>query len=379
MKKRIPAIVLMSVFLSIFIFFITACGNQDTPEQTYMGFQPGTYGSGDLTIHFLELGNKYTGDCVYINYGDLDIIIDAGSKQDSAATIIAYINEHIKDNKLEYVIATHAHEDHIAGFTSWSYGTLYEKTGILDYYDVDLIIDFPKTNSNTATYTNYRSARSRAVAKGTTHYTALQCYRNQDGARRVYNLDLQGNVKLEILYNYYYENNSSNENEYSVCIRITQGDNKYIFTGDLEKAGEDWLVSYYETNHGGLGHSVLYKGGHHGSNTSSNIDLMKAISPEYVCVCTCMANYEYKFNSPTARFPGQGFIDRVAPYTDEIYLTTLIESEDAWNANQFVSFNGNIVFIQKNNIVSINCSNNNIKLKDTAWFEENRKWPDNGK
>ncbi|MDR0455314.1 MAG: MBG domain-containing protein, partial [Treponema sp.] len=37
-----------------------------------------TLNHGDLSIHFLELGNKYTGDCVYVNYGDIDILIDAG-------------------------------------------------------------------------------------------------------------------------------------------------------------------------------------------------------------------------------------------------------------------------------------------------------------
>jgi hypothetical protein len=71
----------------------------------------------DLSIHFLELGNKYTGDCVYVNYGEIDILIDAGSRQSSATTIKAYINNHIQDNKLEYVIVTHGHQDHIAGFT----------------------------------------------------------------------------------------------------------------------------------------------------------------------------------------------------------------------------------------------------------------------
>ena len=34
----------------------------------------------EMSINFLELGNKYTGDCTYIKAGDTDILIDAGSR-----------------------------------------------------------------------------------------------------------------------------------------------------------------------------------------------------------------------------------------------------------------------------------------------------------
>ena len=35
---------------------------------------------GSMSIHFLELGNKYTGDCTYIKVGEnVDILIDCGS------------------------------------------------------------------------------------------------------------------------------------------------------------------------------------------------------------------------------------------------------------------------------------------------------------
>ncbi|MBQ8434340.1 MAG: bacterial Ig-like domain-containing protein, partial [Clostridia bacterium] len=72
----------------------------------------------DLQIHFLELGNQRTGDCTYIKAGNTDILIDAGSYYDSTITISNYINQYVTDGILEYVIATHAHEDHIAGFVN---------------------------------------------------------------------------------------------------------------------------------------------------------------------------------------------------------------------------------------------------------------------
>jgi beta-lactamase superfamily II metal-dependent hydrolase len=193
---------------------------------------------------------------------------------------------------------------------------------------------------------------------------------------------LGGGVKLEILYNYYYENYARNENNYSVCVRIIQGDNQYLFTGDLEAEGEDRLVDFYETNsdgldHGpgpgqGLGHCVLYKGGHHGSNTSSTEKLMAAITPEYVCVCTCVGSSEYRA-APENVFPSQDFVDRIAPYTDKVYITTLVTD---YKANQYTSLNGNIIFLVSGGVISIMCSNNDLKLKDTEWFANNRQMPD---
>jgi competence protein ComEC len=321
--------------------------------------------NGDLSIHFLELGNKYTGDCVYINYGEIDIIIDAGSKQSSAAAIKAYIDTYIRDARLEFVIATHAHEDHIAGFYSSR-----NITGILDAYEIGTIIDFPKTNSATVTYRNYKDTRDRAAANGAAHYDALQCFNNTDGGQRVF--DLGGGLKLEILYNHYYENYTRSENNYSVCVRIVYNDDQYIFTGDLEWEGEDALVDYYEENFGGLGHCVLYKGGHHGSNTSSREKLMAAITPEYVCVCSCAGSSEYRA-APQNVFPSQGFVDRVAPYTDKVYITTLVPD---YAGNVFLPLNGNIVFSVSGGIVTIICSNSNTKLMDTEWFLNNRVMPD---
>jgi len=363
MKKRNLAV----LFLFTFLFSASVFGQinvQDFHEHDEDG-HPSFIQYGDLSIHFLELGNKYTGDCIYINYGDIDIIIDAGSKQASAATITAYIDNYISDGKIEYLIATHAHEDHIAGFYSTK-----NVTGIFEYYEIGMVIDFPRTNSNTATYNNYMNARNKAAANGTIHYTALQCFNNEDGAQRIYDLD--ENIQLEILYNYYYENRAGNENNYSVCVRIVQGENQYIFTGDLESDGEDRLADFYGENFGGLGHCVLYKGGHHGSNTSASVKLMAAISPEYVCICSCAGSSEYRA-APQNVFPSQGFIDRIAPYTDKVYITTFVPD---YSGNRYMSMNGDIVFLVSQENITVLCSNNDILLKDTEWFLENRQMPD---
>lgn len=57
----------------------------------------------ELSIHFLDLGNKYVGDSVYIKAGDTDILIDAGSRQSSAETITKYINQYVTEDRKSVV------------------------------------------------------------------------------------------------------------------------------------------------------------------------------------------------------------------------------------------------------------------------------------
>lgn len=366
-----------SMLLSLLLLAVAFAGGAIVEIFVLDKFQTETYVSGDLSIHFLELGNHFAGDSVYIKCGENDILIDAGSRNTSASTIIEYVDNYVADNKLEYVIATHAHEDHLAGFYDES-----DRTGIFSYYQVDYIIDFPKTNktnfSKNTVIGKYTSARDAEVEAGATHWNALDCYNNANGASRI--IPLSDDVELEILYNYYYDHSfSSGENNYSVCVMINQGENHYLFTGDLEEAGEKKLVSYYEEKHGGLPRCILYKAGHHGSGTSSCPELLEAIDPEVICICTCAGTSEYTDNHDN-QFPYQSFIDNVAPYTEKIYVTSVVDNyvdKDDWDKEGTVKpMNGNIVCKFENNELKVECSNNNTLLKDTDWFKQNRTCPE---
>jgi beta-lactamase superfamily II metal-dependent hydrolase len=346
---------------------------QELPPDVYRLYgepDPTVAEVGDLSIHFLELGNKYTGDSVYIRYGDIDILIDAGSRTSSANWIVSYVNKYIQDGKIEYVIATHAHQDHIAGF--YSSGTGVKRiAGVLDSFEIGTIIDYSRSDSSTATRRDYEATRDRLVANGTEHYTALECYNeSKEGAQRVY--ELGPGLTLEILYNYYYENKASSENDYSVCVRVVYEGQQYLFTGDLEKAGEDRLVDYYEEKHGGLGHCTLYKGGHHGSSTSSNDKLLAAIDPDHIIICTCAGTAEYTKTVPN-QFPTQEFINRIAKYTDEVYVTTVIYD---YSDGKVGPLNGNVIFSVTGGEIKIICSATEKKLKDTDWFKANRVTPE---
>lgn len=316
-----------------------------------------TFADGELSIHFLELGNKYTGDCTLIKIGNTEVLIDAGSRTSSSATIVPYIRQYCTDGKLEYVIATHAHQDHIAGFVGSK-----ANPGVFDSFEIGTIIQFALTNATSSVYTNYCSERDEAVDRGATLYTAMQCYNNVDGAQRSYTL--ADGVSMEILYNYYYDHTTDDENDYSVCMLLTQGNNHYLFTGDLEKNGEQKLVQ-----NNNLPHVQLFKGGHHGSYTANTTALMKVIQPEIVCVCCCCGTTEYTKNADNT-FPSQTFFDHVLPYTDQIYATTLCTDYDN---GVYSSLNGNIIVTSTGGDLKVTCSASATPLPETKWFKQNRK------
>lgn len=327
-----------------------------------------------LSIHFLELGNNYTGDCVYIKAGDNDILIDAGSRQNSAKAISEYVDQYCADGILEYVIVTHAHQDHIAGFV----GTK-DAPGIFDKYECKNIIQFARTNATTAIYKNYCEKRDAEVANGANLFTALDCVNNaKDGAQKVYSLTSDGTVKMEILNQRFYSEDTSNENNYSVCLMISQGNNFYLFTGDLEGEGETSLVD----SNPSLPEVQLYKGGHHGSYTAGTEKLLSKIKPKCVCICCCAGSIEYTQNLANT-FPAQLFINRIAPYTKDVYVTTVgsveIDDNGKYKDVGYASLNGNIVLACTNGKITMYFSKSSVRLKDTDWFKENRTRPDSWK
>lgn len=356
-------------------------------ECTVCGYSAGTTNEGseadilsaDLSIHFLELGNAYTGDCTLIKVGDTEVLIDAGSRQSSAATIKSYIDEYCTDGTLEYVIATHSDQDHIAGLVGTSNRGQYN--GVLYSYDIETIIRFDLSNKETTTsagnptlYGRFLTAVDYAEANGAAVYTGLECWNGDGGAQRTYYLDEEQTVSINILYNYYYEHESSDENNYSVCFLLKQeledgGQNNYLFTGDLEREGEEYLVQYNE-----LPEVELFKAGHHGSPTSSNDALLAVIKPKNVVVCCCAGSDEYT-DTYANQFPSRAFTERVSAYTDNIYVTTMVSD----NEDGFESMNGNIVFYfdsaqgEESGSLKLWCSNNTIRLKDTLWYAEQQR------
>ena len=358
----------LAVVLAIVCLFVGLVGG-------YFGYlfvtaptETDVYTAGSLSVHFLELGNKYTGDCTYIKAGDTDILIDGGSRVDSVSTISEYLDEYVTDGKLEYVIVTHAHQDHYASFA-----TNIGVDSIFDLYECETIIDFALTNQKQNEdkdgdgfgenmYSDYLRERNDEINAGAKHYTAAQCIE-----QNMAEFKLSETATLRILDQKFYYEKAETENDYSVCVLITEGENNFLFTGDLEEEGEESLVEMND-----LPRVSVYKAGHHGSKTSSHDVLLDEITPEIVCVCCCAGSSEYTDKNEN-QFPTQAFVDRISKHTDKVYVTTLCVD---YENDEFTSMNGNIIITYAFGELTVYCSANETILKDTEWFKKNRTCPE---
>lgn len=322
-----------------------------------------------LSVHFLELGNKYTGDCVFINAGEFEILIDAGSRADSVDDIYEYVKPYV-DGQLEYVVVTHAHQDHYAGFATKNY-----ENSLFSKFDdgIGTVVTFAQTNQKAdkaGLYQYFENNVKTLKEKGTERKYVNEYFERGASAT----VKINDNVSIEFLEHKFYHDKSKTENNYSVCFQIveTAGENvyRYLFTGDLEEDGEKDLV---KQNADKMGKTRLYKAGHHGSKTSTSQELLDLIDPDAICVCACAGSPEYTKNKDN-QFPTQAFVDRV--YTKnagtQVFVTSLCVDYDA---NKFTSMNGNIVICSTGNSVTRYFSNNATELRETEWFKTNRKLP----
>lgn len=337
-----------------------------TQSSAQSGINVETVKQKDLSIHFLQLGNKYTGDCTFIKAGEVEILIDAGSRADSVQSIYDYVNPYI-DGDLDYVIVTHAHQDHYAGFaTSANVDSLFDKI------KVNTVVKFAKTNQKDTSklYSNFKRELEETKTKnGTVVYDVKQCFNELDGAKRTYALG--DGLELEFLYQKFYDKKASTENDYSVCCMINQtvdgGEYHYLFTGDLEKEGE---LSLVEEND--LPQVKLYKAGHHGSKTSSSNELLQVVRPETVCVCACAGSSEYTVKNEN-QFPTQAFIDRVSEHTRDVFVTSLCID---YEKGQFAPMNGDIVYTATlSGEAKLFFSHDTTPLYQSDWFKTNRTMP----
>lgn len=354
--------------------------------------------ASDFSVHIIDLG-KYAGDSIYIKAAGNDILIDAGSRASSAELICEYLSGYVTDGKLEYVIATHADQDHIAAFAGNSPGK--ERTGVLYKYEVGTLIKFDNVESGKAdkstdtstVYGKFCAAVKYARGRGTAVYTAGQCYRGQGGAQRQYFLDEERTLSMNILYNYYYDHVSSDENNHSVVTLFTKKTSSrtfhWLLTGDLEADGESRLVDYYSgspaerSEYDVLPEVDFYKAGHHGSGTSSSEKLLSVIKPKCVAASCCAGAPEYTADNANT-FPYKVTFEHLLKYTDEIYCTGMAVSlppigsggkftKKEW---EYSPCNGNIVsYLAENSsggAVKLYCSASAESVLSTEWYKNYR-------
>lgn len=240
--------IIISLFVVIFTF--SACSTTKNASNN-----PVKNNQNVIKVNYIDVGQ---GDSELIQVNGKNLLIDAGPNE-SIDKLMSYLNkQNIK--KIDYVIATHPDEDHIGGMSS-----VIKKYDIGEFYA-------PKKLTNTRTFENM--------------VTSLKSKNLKINAGKAgMDLDLGKNVTCQMLA----PNNDKykDTNNYSIVIKITYGESKFLFTGDAEKISETEMLS----KNFDLSADVL-KVGHHGSSSSSSKEFLDKVNPK-IAVISCGKNNKY--------------------------------------------------------------------------------------
>ena len=237
-----------------------------------------------INVHYIDVGQ---GDCTLIVCGGETLLIDAG-ENGHEQQVINYLNS-VGVKKLDYIVATHQHSDHIGGIPE-----------VLENFGTNNIIMPRLTEAQTPTNSTY-TAFLKAIQKSDAKVIASKV-----GAEYVL-----GEATFEILGPV--TNDAEDINNMSVVVKVTYGENTFLFTGDAETDEETEVIDTGSN----LDCDVLHAG-HHGSYTSSSKDFLNAVTPE-ICVISCGADNDYGHPHDTA-------LKRIKKHTEEIYRTDICGS-----------------------------------------------------
>ncbi|CDC68553.1 beta-lactamase-like protein [Staphylococcus sp. CAG:324] len=346
--KRIPLGIVICILIvgciAGYLYYKKINDNKDsTNENNIKGnvaylVQEGTT-VDDVKITFLELfgtnGNPQIGDSVFIECGDIDILIDAGEKASGSNTVVPFIEEHVSDNILELVIVTHADSDHLGGMVglSNSYGAL-EVPGITYQYIVDFGYE-----GQTQLYKDYLEVRNKKIKEGTKYFSIGSIF-DSDHLEAITRFYLGVDTYLDLLdYKTYEISEITDDNDRSVSCLLTHNDKKVLLCGDAEKKEEAYLTSL------NIGHVDVFKANHHGSPTSNTNAFLDNITPNYVIICSSEEN---KYN-----LPKKTIIERFNNYTENVFAT-------------FIS--GNIMITLKDNDVIVTAEKSLVFVQKSDWY-----------
>ena len=233
MKRRIIALVL------ILCLILSLCGC----------FESG--GISGFSITFIDVGQ---GDSALVACDGHYMLIDGG---DAAAG--EKVCDVLKENgvkRLDILVASHLHDDHIGGLIE-----------VLDQLQsVKLVLSNAK-NYTSRTFDKFhnRLVRHRTEIKVPTSDSTYQL----------------GSANIQIL-----SVQAQNEND-SLVLMITYGENTFLFAGDMEQNQERQICDHYGDERQDI---TLLKVAHHGADTSTSIRFLRTVMPKYAVISVGKGN-----------------------------------------------------------------------------------------
>jgi len=245
-----------------------------------------THVDGELEIHHIDVGQA---DATLIISPDGEtVLIDSGDWRQSGGGVIEYLNDHDIE-RIDHLVATHAHADHIGGHDE-----------IIAYYETE------------------RDGIGAAYDSGVAHTTAT--YERYLDAIEEYDVDLfevQEGDELPIddeqlsgtVLNPPAGDSGTDLHDNSVAVVFKFVEFRYLTTGDAETGAEQRMIEEWSDELG----ADVYHAGHHGSSTSSTPPFMAEVEPSIAIVSSA---YDSQFGHPHDET-----LETLAEYDVETYWT----------------------------------------------------------
>lgn len=201
--------------------------------------------TGNFTINVLDVGKA---DSMILSTSNHNVIIDCG-ESDDGDKIVEYLNEN-NISRIDYLFITHFDKDHIGGFSE-----------LAENIKIDNIIA-PNYESEKDEYQNY----VKALKKNNLSVTTLK----KDMSFTLDDCVFKINPPQEKSY--------ESENDFSLAISVTHGDNKFLFMGDAEEIRTKEILDVFD------GKYDFLKIPHHGRFNAMTQTLISSIQPQYVVI-----------------------------------------------------------------------------------------------
>ena len=220
--------------------------------------------NGTLVVYVIDVGQA---DATLLRTDEETMLIDSGGWRDDGETVLEYLDARGVE-RIDHLVSTHAHADHIGGHEAIIDRYETERGGIGAVYDSGV-------THTSRTYERYLDAVER-------HDVRLFEVRSGD------EIPLEG-AAATVLSPSPPVGDDLHDN--GVSVSVAAGETSFLFTGDAERAAESRLLG----THGKRLDVDVYQAGHHGSDTSSAPAFLDAVDP---AVAVVSSGYDSQFGHP---------------------------------------------------------------------------------